>query len=177
MPDDYLFRNENEEIESIEFGSDKKVEETDEYELIPEGDYEVVISKLEKKVSSKGNDYLNITFSIREDVKQNYGNRKLWYTIFKRPNDRAYNFNKINEIIVTQEGRKDYKRHFRETDEILQYLIGLHLRLTVGVEFNQFKGKDDNVIVDGSFSPSIADQELEGTSTPVPDLITESDLF
>lgn len=144
----------------IEFGSDKRVEEKDnDFGLITEGDYEVVLEKVEKKISAKNNEYLRITFSIREDVNQDFKRRKLWYTIFKRQNDPAFNFNKINEIIITQEGRKDYKRHFKELDEIFQYLVGLHLKLTVGIEFNNSKG-DVNTVVDGSFSPSDADKEI-----------------
>ena len=142
------------EEKGIEFGSDKKVAENSEFELIDEGTYEVVLEKLEQKTSTKNGKttkYMNVTFTIRDDVDQDFKKRKIWYTIFARDNDVAFNFNAINAIIITQEGRKDYKRHFKNVDEIFQYLIGLHLRLDIGIEFNQFKGKDDNIIVDGSF--------------------------
>lgn len=143
--------------EGIEFGSDKKAASGSEFELIDEGTYEVTLEKLDQKVSNKNGKvtkYMNVTFVIRDDVDQGFQKRKIWHTIFARDNDVAFNFNAINEIIITQEGRSDYKRHFRNLDEILQYLIGLHLRLDIGIEFNQFKGKDDNIIVDGSFAPS-----------------------
>ena len=150
------------EDEGIEFGSDKKVEENTEFDLIDEDEYEVVLEKLEPKTSTKNGKttkYLNITFTIRDDVDQKYKKRKLWYTIFARDNDIAFNFNAINAIIITQEGRSDYKRHFHSVDEIFQYLVGLHLKLKVGIEFNQFKGKDDNIIVEDSFAPSVWDTE------------------
>jgi hypothetical protein len=137
--------------EGIEFGSDKKV---DEYGLIDDGVYEVVLDKIETKVSKSNNKYLNVTFKIRDDVDQNFKTRRIWHTIFSRDNDKAFNFNAINEIIVTQEGRPDYKRHFKSFDEILQYLIGLHLTLRIGTEFDQFKGEDANIIEKGSFGPS-----------------------
>lgn len=147
----------------IEFGSDKKVEEKSEFDIIDEGTYEVVLEKIDPvKTSTKNGKttrYMTVTFVIRSDVDQKFQKRKIWYTIFGRDGDAAFNFNAINSIIVTQEGRPDYKRHFKSLDEILQYLIGLHLRLDIGVEFNQFKGKDDNVIVDDSFKPSVWDTE------------------
>lgn len=147
----------------IEFGSDKKVEEKSEFDIIDEGTYEVVLEKIDPVKTSikngKTTRYMTVTFVIRSDVDQKFQKRKIWYTIFGRDGDAAFNFNAINSIIVTQEGRPDYKRHFKSLDEILQYLIGLHLRLDIGVEFNQFKGKDDNVIVDDSFKPSVWDTE------------------
>lgn len=157
-------KNLNEEI--IEFGSDKQqeLESNTEFELIDDGTYEVVLERIDNKQSNRNGKitkYLNLTFAIRNDVNQSFKNRKVWYTIFARENDKAFNFNEINALIITQEGRKDYKRHFKDFDEILQYLIGLHMTLDVAIEFNQFKGKDDNVIVNGSFKPSVWD-----TKTP-----------
>ena len=168
----------------IEFGSDKKGLENNEYELIDEGTYEVVLEKLEPKTSTKNGKttkYMNVTFTIRDDVDQDFKKRKIWYTIFARDNDVAFNFNAINAIIITQEGRKDYKRHFKNIDEIFQYLIGLHLRLDIGIEFNQFKGKDDNIIVDDTFTFSQWDidhpdsGEVGGTKDSNLDAVDASD--
>lgn len=168
------------EEEGIEFGSDKKSAEKSEFELIDEDTYEVVLEKLEPKSSTKNGrtvKYMNITFVIRNDVDQKFKNRKVWYTIFARDNDVAFNFNAINAIIITQEGRSDYKRHFKNVDEIFQYLIGLHLRLDIGVEFNQFKGKDDNIIVEDSFKPSVWDAEHpEGTIPSTGDAVQGTNL-
>ena len=145
------------EEEGIDFGSDKKTTQSSEYELIDEGTYEVKLEKLEPKTSNKNGKvtkFMVVTFSIRDDVEQKFKKRKIWYTIFAQDGDIAFNFNEINSIIITQEGRDDYKTHFKSADEVFQYLIGLHLKLDIGVEFNQFKGKDDNIIVKGSFAPS-----------------------
>ena len=141
----------------ITFGSDKKVDENVEFELIEEGTYEVTLEKLEPKSSNKNGEttnYLVVTFAIRDDVDQKFKKRKIWYTIFSRKGDTAFNFNKLNAIITTQEKREDYKTYFSDVDEVFQYLVGLHLRIKIGVEFNQFKGKEDNVVIDddGSFT-------------------------
>lgn len=145
--------------EEIEFGEDKSI---DEFGLIDENDYEVELENIEKKSSNKNGkvtEWLNITFKIRDDVDQQFQGRKIWYSIFKRDNDKAYNFNRINKIIVTQKERSDYKRHFNNLDEILQYLVGLHLRLKITVEFNDFKGEDGNKVDEDSFAPSIWDTQ------------------
>lgn len=142
--------------EGIEFGSDKKVADA-EFGLIDEGVYEVTLEKLEPRKSTKNGkntEYMNVTFTIRDDVEQNFKKRKIWYTIFKRDGDKAYNFKDINSIIITQEGRDDYKRHFSNVDEIFQYLIGLHMRIKICVEFNDFKGQDGNIVDKDSFQPS-----------------------
>lgn len=139
----------------IEFGSDKKSNDNVEFELIDENEYEVVLEKLEPKTSNKNGkttNYLSVMFVIRDDVDQQFKKRKIWYTIFAKENDPAFNFNEINSLIITQEKRSDYKSHFNNLDEIYQYLVGLHLRLKIGVEFNKFKGKDDNNIVENSFT-------------------------
>lgn len=137
--------------DGIVFGSDKKVDENTEFELIDEGTYEVVLEKLEPKTSKNGKRYINITFVIRDDVEQNFKRRKIWYTIFSRDGDVAFNFNAINPLIITQEKRSDYKTRFKNEDEIFQYLIGLHMRLNIEIKFDEFRGKDGNVISDGSF--------------------------
>lgn len=172
MVDEELFENpapvdpvDDLESEGIEFGADKKVEEKSDFDLIEEGTYEVKLETFEilksKKLNKNGQptDYLKITFVIRKDVDQNFQNRKIWHTIFKKDGDRAFNFNEINKIIITQEGRADYKRRFTNLDEILQYLVGLHLRLDIAVEFNEFRGKEDNIIVEDSFKPSVWDTQ------------------
>lgn len=145
----------------VVFGRDKKSEAPQEdFPLIDEGSYEVVLEDVEEKKSAKGYEYLKLRFCIRTDVEQKFKNRKLWYTIFKRDGDKAYNFNAFNELILTQEGTPNYKDHFGPEnikEEILQYVIGLHMRVDVGIELNKATSKDDNIIVAGTFAPSIWD--------------------
>lgn len=146
------------EEEIVEFGAGKKAKS--EYEVMDPGEYEVEITKVEPKRSEKNGkvtDYWSIEFTIRNDVDQKYNGkkepqRKIWWTIFKKDYDGvAYNFNKVNEIIVTQEGTKNYQTHFKTTDEVMQYLYGLHLRLKIDVQFNAFKSKEDNIIQEGAY--------------------------
>lgn len=140
--------------ETLDFGEDFEKS----FGLIDEGDYEVTLEKLEKKTSAKGGKYLNITFGIRKDVEQKFKGRKLFYSIFAQEGDKAYNFDVINKIIITQKNRPDYKTHFEDIDEVFQYLVGLHLIISVEITFDDYSGSDRNRVADWSFKPSIWDE-------------------
>lgn len=165
-----VFANEdNDDI--LNFGEefDKK-----DFDLIDEDKYEVVLEKLEKKTSSKGTKYLNLTFQIRKDVEQKFKGRKLFYSIFAQEGDKAYNFNVVNKIILTQKDRKTYKTHFKDIDEVLQYLVGLRLVLEVEIAFDEFSGKEKNRVVDWSFEPSVWDTQDHSSNEPEPEIIKEN---
>jgi hypothetical protein len=49
-----------------------------EYERLPEGEYEVVISEIEKRKSSSNNDMLKVTLTVRADIEQEGKKRKVW---------------------------------------------------------------------------------------------------
>lgn len=143
--------------------------DTSDFDLVDSGKYEVVIDKIDKKKSKTGKNYLNFTFTIRKDVEQKFKNRKLFYMISEKDNDICYDFNRINKLIITQKGRSNYKDHFVDADEVLQYLHGLHMVLEVETNFDDFTGKDRNEIKDRSFEPSVWDQtehvaEIKGTN-------------
>ena len=48
------------------------------YEVLAEGDYEVVISAVEKRQSTSGNDMLKLTLTVRNDIQQEGQKRKVW---------------------------------------------------------------------------------------------------
>ena len=89
---------------------------------------------------------------------KNFKNRKLFYTITEKDKDVCYDFNRINKLIITQKGRPNYKEHFTDSDEVIQYLNGLHMVVEVETNFDDFTGKDRNEIKDRSFEPSVWDQ-------------------
>lgn len=49
-----------------------------EFEKLPEGEYDVVISAIEKRQSGSGNDMLKLTLTVRADVAQAGQKRKVW---------------------------------------------------------------------------------------------------
>lgn len=54
------------------------------YELISEGDYEVIIKNAEERTTNGGKKYLNLWLVIRNDVEQKYKNRYIFHTLWKR---------------------------------------------------------------------------------------------
>ena len=152
-------------ISSINFG--EEFDTNGEFALIDDGKYEVVIEKVEPKESQKGNKYLNVVFKIRNDVDQGFKNRKLFYRINAKEGDVCYDFNRVNKIIITQKNTANYKKFFTDVDEVLQYLVGLHLVLTVETSFDDYSQKDRNNVKDWSFEPSVWDTQDHTATTEV----------
>lgn len=144
-------------IGSLNFG--EEFDTNGEFALIDDGKYEAVIEKVEPKESQKGTKYLNVTFKIRNDVDQEFKNRKLFYRITEKEGDPCYDFNRINKLIITQKNTANYKKYFTDVDEVLQYLIGLHLIITVETAFDDYSQKDRNNVKDWAFEPSIWDTQ------------------
>lgn len=158
----------DETFTGISFGEEY---DTQDFGLIDDGDYEVTIFRVEEKTSkTKGSKYLNITFEIRDDVDQKFKKRKLFYTIGKKEGDACYDFGRINKIILTQKGRSDYKNRFDTFDEVLFYLNGLHMVVTVETNFDDYKQEDRNEIKDWSFRPSVVDSKAVTATLPTDDL-------
>lgn len=57
--------------------------------LKPEGDYEVLISKVYIDVAKSGTEYISIPMTIREDVDQPYQNAKIFHRIWKKKEPSA----------------------------------------------------------------------------------------
>ena len=143
-------------IGSLNFG--EEFDNNGEFALIDDGKYEVIIDKVEPKESQKGNKYLNVVFKIRSDVEQEFKNRKLFYRINAKEGDpTGYDFNRLNKLIITQKNTANYKKYFTDVDEVLQYLIGLHLVITVETSFDDYSQKDRNNVKDWAFEPSVWD--------------------
>jgi hypothetical protein len=149
-------------ISAINFG--EEFDSKGEFELIDDGKYEVTIDKIEPKISSKGNKYLNVTFKIRDDVEQKFKNRKLFYRINAKEGDATgYDFNRLNKLIITQKNTSNYKKYFTDVDEVLQYLVGLHLVITVETAFDDYNQKERNNVKDWAFEPSVWDTQEHPT--------------
>lgn len=54
------------------------------YSLIPVGEYEAIIQKVEERTTQNGATGLNIKLVIRNDVEQNCQNRTIFHTLWKR---------------------------------------------------------------------------------------------
>lgn len=54
------------------------------FDLIPKGEYEVIIKSIEERTTQNGATGLNLTLVIRNDVEQKYQNRLIFHTLWKR---------------------------------------------------------------------------------------------
>jgi hypothetical protein len=58
--------------------------EVSNFDLIPKGEYEVIIKKIEERTSQNVATGLNLTLIIRNDVEQKFQNRCIFHTLWKR---------------------------------------------------------------------------------------------
>ncbi len=111
----------------------------DEYEPIPEGDYECFIEDIVKGENNSAK-YLRVQLRLRDDVEQECKNRVL--SDFIRMDDTGkYNPKKINKLLSTQ---KDIKNGqvFETIEDVINYLKGQYL--IAHIKINEWQGKKTN---------------------------------
>lgn len=141
-----------EEEEELLFGDSAPKKE---FEPVEEGEYEVEIVSFEYRDTSTGKKQLNFKLRIREDVEQKCKGRILFYSITKKEGDRAFNYFRINKLLMATKNCPDYREKFgKEFDEVLQYLIGRQFKLETTI-IEGTNGKPFNQIDDDSFEPSV----------------------
>jgi len=130
----------------------KDFEAEEEYGLIDEGDYEAIIEKIEIKISKANNEYVNITFRIRDDVEQKFKRRVLFDKLFKEKDANGmhteyFNRKKITRI-VSAVFPKDTPFEFESFDDICDAIIKHKLIIHVGItkEEDDYTGKKQNFI-------------------------------
>lgn len=77
----------------------------DDFDILPEGDYEVIIRNIEERTTKNGATGLNLSLVVRNDVEQKFKDRYIFYTIWKRkePTDadkqvQGYSFKQIMRL-------------------------------------------------------------------------------
>ena len=114
--------------------------------LIPEGDYEVSVDKIERKVTGAGREKLVITFRLRSDVEQEFKNRCIFEDIWsEKDNPKFFNRKRINQLLGTQKGMKEGMT-FGNINKIIKFLLNRSLVCHIGVEFDTYREKDVNVV-------------------------------
>ena len=112
-------------------------EDVQDFDLIPKGEYEVIITKNEERTTPNGATGLNFALTIRSDVEQNCKNRCIFMTLWKRreptPADmqvQGYSFKQIMQLAkaVRLPAGKNYETVYSLCDE----LNGKIMRVTVG---------------------------------------------
>ena len=70
----------------------------EEYKLIPDGYYEVRCTEAEERTTANGDEYISMTFTVRDDVEQPCQNRKIFKSFWKRIEmDNDYDMKKIGQ--------------------------------------------------------------------------------
>lgn len=115
-------------------------------DLIPTGDYEAQIEKIEQRQSpTSGRGYLNIQYRIRSDVEQECKNRVVFEAIWtEKDAPEFYNRKRLNQLMGTQ----DFKdgQTFDSAEDLIQALVGSCLIIHIAKEFDDYSGKDRNQV-------------------------------
>ncbi len=114
------------------------------FELIPKGEYEIVITKIEERTTLNGSTGLNFSLTIRNDVEQEYQNRCIFHTLWKRrePNQadlqvQGYSFKQVMQLAkaVRLPAGKNYETVYKLCDELIEKVM------RVTVSHREYNGK------------------------------------
>lgn len=104
--------------------------------LKPEGDYEVLIVKVEERKTKGGTVHINMNLVIRNDVKQGYQNGYLFHTLWKRkePTEadmqvNGYGFGQI--MALGKAAGLPNGKNYESLADFMQELIGKPVRAHV----------------------------------------------
>lgn len=119
---------------------------SDNYGLIPEGEYEVIIRNIEERTTKNGATGINLSLVIRNDVEQKYKDRYLFHTLWKRkePTEadmqvQGYSFKQI--MILAKAAKLPSGKAYENVRQLCEDLLKRPLRVTVEHETNDYNGK------------------------------------
>lgn len=152
-----------------------------EYDLIPEGDYEVILENAEITTSKNGAEYISCCYRIREDVEQGCQGRLIFENIYKdKNNPELFDKRKLHNILLVQGKEGRYK--FDDNDEIVQHINGLLMLIHIeNKPADQWHDKPYNQIKYLSYKPTKNPYKTLGGATAKqpstnPDDIKDEDL-
>jgi hypothetical protein len=96
--------------------------EENSYGLLAEGEYEVVIERVEEKVSTNGKKNISIMFRVRDDIEQDGKNRVLFESIWKEKDTDFYNRKRLNQLLGTQHFEDG--KTFKDINDVLDSIKG-----------------------------------------------------
>lgn len=160
--------------------------QTNTFEVLPEGRYEVFVESGAVKQSSAGNTYVAFKLKVRDDVAgQSHGGRVLFYNLTLTDATQGIVHGFLGAIGTPED--KEFKANFPSkelAEEIKNYAIG---RATIAdVKIEQYKGADTNRVnycvasnagggkVDSPFDSDNGDDPFAANSGPI--TISDDDL-
>lgn len=118
-------------------GFSTSYEDIQDFDLIPKGEYEVIITQIQERTTQNGKTGLNFTLVIRNDVDQKCKNRCIFLTFWKRlePTQadmqvQGYSFKQVMQLAkaVRLPAGKNYETVYSLCDELGKKTM----RVTVG---------------------------------------------
>lgn len=126
-----------------------------EFPVIDAGDYEVVLKITKKRTKDLKKDYANLDFKIRDDVEQKFQGSHVFDKVFRDvANPEWFDTKKFGSILVTQKTREGYKPKWDEVDELIQWLNGAVLKITIEKVFDDYSQKEENRVKYLSYKPT-----------------------
>ena len=127
-------------------GFSTNYDDVNDYGLIPEGEYEVVIRNIEERTTKNGATGLNLSLIIRNDVEQKYKDRYLFCTYWKRkqPTEadmqvQGYSFAQIMRL--AKSAKLPSGKAYENIQALCEDLMKRPLKVTVKHEMNDYDGK------------------------------------
>lgn len=144
----------------------------EEFELIKEGTYEVVLDTAEVRSykSDSSKKYLSLKFIIRQDVEQPHAGRMIFESVFRdKANPDQFDHRKLQKIILTQKGKDTFQNKFANEDELIQYINGLTMQIYISLkEPDQYHDTAFNEVKFCSYKPSEVKLQEIGATTSQP---------
>jgi hypothetical protein len=140
----------------------------DEYELLAEGDYEVVLDTAEIKRTNDGSKrYIACSFLIRSDVEQQGKGRKVFDNIWQdKENPEQFDHKKLQKLLLVQGPTGKYS--FADEDEIVQFINGLNMIIHIEKrDADDYHEEGYNQVKYLSYKPSKAQPKTLGTDNGV----------
>lgn len=127
-------------------GFSTNYDDVNDFELVPEGDYEVVIRNIEERTTKNGATGLNLSLVIRNDVEQKCKDRYLFCTYWKRREPtqadmqvQGYSFKQIMRL--AKSAKLPSGKAYENVQELCKDLMKRPLRVTVEHEMNDYNGR------------------------------------
>ena len=138
-----------------------------EYELLKEvKKQEVFIENAEiKRIERSQKQFISIKFRIRDDIEQENAGRIIFDTIWEeRDNPGVFDTRKISSLLQSQ--GENGKYNFEDYDELVQYINGLSMIITIEVKpADDFRDEPYNQVKYCSYKPSESKPKTLGAST------------
>lgn len=119
--------------------------EVSSFDLIPKGEYEVIIKSIEERTTQNGATGLNLTLVIRNDVEQKFQNRFIFHTLWKRKEPtqadmqvQGYSFKQIMSLAKAADLPSG--KSYETVNDLCKDLVSHVIRVTLDHE--KYNGED-----------------------------------